>query len=70
MIQNYDYQSRGGPVAEGSASRLECVRREKTLRGSMHYADRRAGAELAVAFKLFCAARQNAVLRRSPFPSP
>ena len=49
---------------------MECVRREKTLRGSMHYADRRAGAELAVAFKLFCAARQNAVLRRSPFPSP
>ena len=26
---------------------MECVRREKTLRGSMHYADRRAGAELA-----------------------
>ena len=23
-----------------------------------------------LAFKLFCAARQNAVLRRSPFPSP
>ena len=33
----------------------------------MHYADRRAGAELAVAFKLFCAARQNAVLAARPF---
>ena len=32
----------------------------------MHYADRRAGAELAVAFKLFCAARQNAFFAARP----